>query len=185
MRTPENIAAVAETVCVKSHQHQFTDVLNNFTFRRHQGDKFYIKTLVWRHTNFNWFTSWSQLTIQCVFVYFENHGNVAEFVRRLRTDFVREEKHRQLRMFVILLKKWKKLATSSINQCAESQKQWQKVCVKRHQHQFSVVLNIWTFRRHHWDEFCIKVQELKSIDQTMRFRFAKWASDNLQKKMPI
>ena len=76
-----------------------------------------------------------------------------------------EEKYRQLRMFVILWKKWKELASSSINQSLNSQKQWvhprilllwQKVCVKRHQHQFTVVLNNWTFRRHHWDEFCIK-----------------------------
>ena len=31
--------------------------------------------------------------------YIENHGNVAECVRKLQTE---EEKHRQLRMFVIL-----------------------------------------------------------------------------------
>ena len=82
-------------------------------------------------------------------------------------NFVRilEEKHRELRMFVILWKKLKKLAISSINQSMNSQKHcvqprilllWQKVCVKRHQHHFTVVLNNWTFRRHHWDEFCIK-----------------------------
>ena len=29
VRTPENIAAVAESVCVKRHQHQFTVVPNN------------------------------------------------------------------------------------------------------------------------------------------------------------
>ena len=33
---------------------------------------------------------------------------------------------------------------------------WQKVCVKRLQHKSTVVLNNWTFRWHHWDEFCIK-----------------------------
>ena len=32
-----------------------------------------------------------------------------------------EEKHRQLCMFVILWKKWQKLASSSINQCVKSQ----------------------------------------------------------------
>ena len=41
---------------------------SNWTFRKHHWDKFCIKTLVWRHTNFNWFRNWSQLTIQCVFV---------------------------------------------------------------------------------------------------------------------
>ena len=34
-KTPENIAAVVETVCVKRHQYQLTVVLNNRTFRRH------------------------------------------------------------------------------------------------------------------------------------------------------
>ena len=73
-----------------------------------------------------------------------------------------EEKHCQLCIFVILWKKWKKLASSAINQSEKSQEQcrrplllWQKVCVKRHQHQFTIILNNWTFRRHHWDEFCI------------------------------
>ena len=54
-------------MCVKSHKHQFTVVLNNWTFRRHHWNEFCIKTLVWRHTKFNWFRSWSKLTIQCVY----------------------------------------------------------------------------------------------------------------------
>ena len=63
------------------------------------------------------------------------------------------------------VKMWNKLASSSKNQCLKSEKQcvhprilllWQKVCVKRHQHQFIVALNIWAFRRQHRDEFCIK-----------------------------
>ena len=65
VRTPENIVAVAESVCEAT----FTSnvILNNWTFRRHHWDKFCIKTLVWHHTKFNWFRSCSQLTIQCVF----------------------------------------------------------------------------------------------------------------------
>ena len=62
----------------------------------------------------------------------------------------------------------------------------ESVFVKRHQHQFTIVLNNWAFRKHHWDEFCIKVQlvqELNPIYHPMRFRLAKWAID-LQ-KMPI
>ena len=51
----------------KRHQHQFIVVLNNWTFRSHHWDEFCIKTLVWRHTKFNWFRSWSPLTIQFVF----------------------------------------------------------------------------------------------------------------------
>ena len=39
----------------------------NIQFQRHHWDEFCIKTLVWRHTKFNWFRNWSQLTIQCVF----------------------------------------------------------------------------------------------------------------------
>ena len=75
-----------------------------------------------------------------------------------------EEKHCQLRMFIILWKKWTKLASLSINQTVKSQKQcvhskillmWQEVCMKRHQQQFTVVLNNWTFRRHHWHKFCL------------------------------
>ena len=71
-----------------------------------------------------------------------------------------------LHMFVILWKKWKKLASSSINHSVKNQKQcvnpqqclllWQKMCVKCHKHQFTIVFNNWTFRGHHWDEFCIK-----------------------------
>ena len=53
-----------QKVCVNRHQHQFTVVLNNWTFRRHHWDEFY---WVWCHTKFNWFRSWNQLTIQCVF----------------------------------------------------------------------------------------------------------------------
>ena len=55
---------------------------------------------------------------------------------------------------------------------------WQKVYVKRYQHQFTDFLNSWTFRRYHWDEFQL-IQELKSIDHPMSFRFVKWACDRL------
>ena len=56
-----------QKVCVKLHHHQFTIVLYIWTFRTHHWDEFCIKTLVWCHTKFNWFRSWRQLTIQCVF----------------------------------------------------------------------------------------------------------------------
>ena len=67
VRTPENIAAMAESVCEAPSTYQFTVVLNNWTFRKHHSDEFCIKSLVWCHTKFNWFRSWIQLTIQCVF----------------------------------------------------------------------------------------------------------------------
>ena len=77
-----------------------------------------------------------------------------------------EEKHRQLLMFIILLK---------------------------NKRRFTVVFNNWTFQRHHSDKFYMKtlvwlmpykaqlVQELKPVDHPMRFRFAKWVCDRLTK----
>ena len=110
-----------------------------------------------------------------------------------------EEKHRQIRMFVILWKKWKKLASSSINQRVKSQKQCvhstilllrQKVCVKRQKHQFTIVLNNWTFR-----EFCIKTLVWRHTKSNW---FSSWSQLTIQcvfaslsgpaidvKKMPI
>ena len=35
-----------------------TVVLNNWTFRGHHWGEFYIKTLLWSHTNSSWFRSW-------------------------------------------------------------------------------------------------------------------------------
>ena len=47
------ILLLRQKVGLKRHQHQFTVVLNNWTFRR--------------HTNSNWFRSWIQLRIQWFF----------------------------------------------------------------------------------------------------------------------
>ena len=76
-------------------------------------------------------------------VYFENGniaecGNVAECVRKFRTDFGRE-KHHQLRMFAILLKEVKE--TGLIDEPKREKKQCQKVHGQCHQHQYTVVLN--------------------------------------------
>ena len=98
--------------------------------------------------------------------------------------------------FFQLVKKVKKLAPPSINQSLKSQKQcvhsrillaWQKVCVKRHQHQFTVVLNNWKFRRNHWHEFYIKIlvwrhtkfNWFRSWIHPEHFLFAKWACERL------
>ena len=118
--------------------------------------------------------------------------NVCENCARI----LEEEMHRQLSVCSLSCEKKKNERNSSINQSVKSHKQCvlprilQKWCVKRHQHQFIVVLNNWTFRRHHLGEFCIKiphkvqlVQELKPIDHSMRLLIAKWAFDQLQ-KMP-
>ena len=72
--------------------------------------------------------------------YFENHGNVAESVRKLRMDFRRREAPSAPYVRYVV-KKVKKVASSSINQSVKSQKQcvhprilllWQKVCVAIH-----------------------------------------------------
>ena len=66
VRTPENIAAVAASVC-EAPSTSIHRPSRKWTFRRYHWDKFCIKNLVWRHTKFNWFRSWNQLTIQSVF----------------------------------------------------------------------------------------------------------------------
>ena len=94
--------------------------------------------------------------------YFENHDNVAERERKKETgifiDKSKREKPKTVRTPRTLLL-------------------WQKVCVKRHQHQFSVVLSNWTFQRHHWDEFCIKT----SVWRHTKFHwFRYWSQLTIQ-----
>ena len=80
--------------------------------------------------------------------YFENHGNVAECVRKLLTDFVRREPPsvpdvrylvKKVKETGILIDKREKPITvrtpENIAVAAES------VCDAHHQHQFTVVLN--------------------------------------------
>ena len=78
--------------------------------------------------------------------YCENHGNVAERVRKLHTDFGRREAP-SAAYVRYLVEKGKE---TGINQSVKSRKQcvhprifllWEKICVKRHQHQFTVFLN--------------------------------------------
>ena len=93
-------------------------------------------------------------TLELLQHYLENHGNVADCVQNCLR--ILEEKHCQFCIFVTLWKKWKKLASSSINQSVKTQTQcvhprilllWQKVCENCHQQQFTVVLNNSTFRK--------------------------------------
>ena len=58
VHTPKNIAAVAESVCgaPSTSIHRRSHQLN--ISESHWGE-FCIKTLVWRHTKFKWFRSWS------------------------------------------------------------------------------------------------------------------------------
>ena len=75
--------------------------------------------------------------------YFENHGNVPECMRKLRTDFGRREAPSAPYVRYIV-KKVKKLASLSISQSVKSQKQSTNpriLLLWWHQHQFTVVLN--------------------------------------------
>ena len=82
--------------------------------------------------------------------YFENHGNVAECMRKLCTDFGRREAPSAPPYVRYLVKKVTETGILSDNPKHEKPKTvrttenmllWQKVCVKRHQHQFTVVRN--------------------------------------------
>ena len=96
---------------------------------------------------------------------------------------LKEENHRQLRMFVILCKKWKRLAFSSINQSVKSQKTV-RVCeapstsIYRRSQQLNI--SKISLRRILHKELGMTpykvqlVQELKPIELTMRFHFSKW-----------
>ena len=129
--------------------------------------------------------------------YFENRGNVAECVRKLCTDFWRRKAPSAQYVRYLVKKKWKKQASPSINQCVKSQKQcvhpgilllWQKVF-------WSAIIINWTFRRHHWDAFCIKTlvwshtkfNWFRSWSQwTIQFVFASLSGPAIDlQKMPI
>ena len=89
-----------------------------------------------------------------------------------------EKKNRQLRVFVILWKMWKKLAHSSINQSVKTNKKSaysrEYCCCARKWH---VIFNNWTFWRHHWDEFCIK----KLVWRHTKFSwFRSWSQLTIQ-----
>ena len=82
--------------------------------------------------------------------YFENHGNVAECVRKLLTDFGRRETPSA--PYVRCLVKKVKKAGSLIDKPRREKPKTvdtpenivaiaESVCVKRHQRQFTVVLN--------------------------------------------
>ena len=98
---------------------------------------------------------------------------------------LKEEKHRQLRMFVILWKEWKELASSSCQPKREKPK-----IVRTPKNIAAVPESVYEapstsiqFRRHKdlgmTPNKVQLVRELKPIDHPMRFRFAKWTCDRL------
>ena len=122
-------------------------------------------------------------------------------MRKLCTDFGRRQAPSALYVRY-LVKKVKEICILIDKPKRESQKQsahprilllWQKVCVKRHQHQFTAVLKVQLnileipLRRILPKDLGMTpyknqlVQELKPIDHPLRFRFAKRACDRLTK----
>ena len=85
---------------VKRHQHQFIVVLNNWTFRRHHWDEFCINTLLWRHTKFNLFRSWSQLTIPCVFASLRGPAIDLQKIRLQKKIIFSDKTHLDLGIYV-------------------------------------------------------------------------------------
>ena len=80
--------------------------------------------------------------------YFENHGNAAECVRKLLTNFGRREAPsapyvrylvKKVKETDILIDKPKRGKLKTVH--SRILLMQQKVCVKRHQHKFIVVLN--------------------------------------------
>ena len=126
--------------------------------------------------------------------YFENHGNVAECIRKLRTDFGRREAPsapyvgyivKKVKECGILIDKPKREkpkiepTPENIAAVAESVCEAQSTSIHRFFHQLNIseaslhkVLGMTPYKVQ-------LVQELKPIDHPMRFRFAKWARDRL------
>ena len=70
-----------QNVLVVRHQQQCTVFLSNCIFRKHHWDIH--KDLDRRYTKSNWFRSWNQLTIQCVFASLSNnHFDLNEYVNK-------------------------------------------------------------------------------------------------------
>ena len=128
--------------------------------------------------------------------YFENHGNVAGCVRKLRKDFGRKEAPRAayIRYLVkkvketgILIDKPKREKPKTVRTPENFTAVAESVCEAPSPsiHRRSQQLNIFTIERNlHKDLGMMPykvqlVQELKPIDHPMRFCFAKWACDRL------
>ena len=110
-----------------------------------------------------------------------------------------EEKHHQLRMFVILWIKWKKLASSSItpkrkkpktertpeNIAAVAESVYEAPSTSIHRRFQQLNISNTSLRRILNKDLGMTpykvqlVQQLKPIDHPMRLRFAKWACDRL------
>ena len=130
--------------------------------------------------------------------YFENHGNVAECVRKLRTDFGRREAlsapyvhypAKKVKETGILIDKSKRgkpktmRAPENIAAVAESMCESPLTSIHRRSQQLNISET--SLRRILHKDLGMTpykvqlVQELKPIEHPMRFRFAKWACDRL------
>ena len=129
--------------------------------------------------------------------YFENHGYDAECVRKLRTKKGREEAPSApyVRYFVKKVKESRFLIDKPTREKLQTVRTpypiesllLPKVCVKRQEQQFTVVLNNWAFRRQilrkdlGMTPYKVQlVQQLKSTNHPMRFRFASLVQFGLE-----
>ena len=129
---------------------------------------------------------------------FENHGNVAECVQKMRTDFGRRKAPSAL-YFRYLVKKVKETGSlidkpkrqkpkvrtpKNIAAVAENVCEKPATSIHRRSQQFNISET--SLSRIFYKDLGITpykvqlVQEWKPIDHSMRFSFAKWACDNLQ-----
>lgn len=130
--------------------------------------------------------------------YFENHGNVVECVRKLRTDFGRREAPsapyvrylvKKVKETGILIDKPKRekpktvRTPENIAAVAESVREAPSTSIHRRSQQLNISET--SLRRILHKDLGMTpykvqlVQELKPTDHPMRFRFAKWACDRL------
>ena len=123
--------------------------------------------------------------------YVENHGNVAKCMRKLRTDFKRRETTsapyvrylvKKLKETVgILIDKPKRAKAKTVRTpkniaaVAENVCEAPSVSIQRRSQQLNILHKDLGMTRYKVQ----LVQELKPIDHSMRFRFAKWACDRL------
>ena len=113
--------------------------------------------------------------------YFENHGNVAECVRKLCTDFGRREAPSV--PYVRQREEPKKCVHPNIAAVAESVCEAPLTSIRRRSQQLNISepsLKRILHKDLGMTPYKVQlVQELKPIDHPMRIRFAKWACEQL------
>ena len=113
--------------------------------------------------------------------YFVNHGNVAECMRKLRTDFVRRESPstayvrylaKKVQETGVLINKPKREKPKTVRTPDNIAGVEESVCEAP-----STSLHLWIFRRHNWGEFCINTL----VWRRTKFNWIRsWSQLNIQ-----